>query len=164
MIKFEDKYVHFRWTEELKGKDCFVSDSIEGLERAFHESRRYKVEKDSSGSGYPFHTQSSQYRFAYYDPNYDCKIAFNEGKQIQGRRLKTNPWRDILATTWDSEYEYRIKPEGLQWTDLKVGDVICKGEMTRMVTGIDNTNDAVHIFASYTWLDDDELAEWSKEE
>jgi hypothetical protein len=166
MIEFEDKFVHFRWTEELKGKECFVSDSIAALERSFKENDRRKI----VGKGctpYPFHVTNGQYRFAYYDPNYDCKVAFNEGKQIQGRRLATSIWMDVNSPEWEGDWEYRIKPEepSLKWTDLKVGDIICNGISTRMVIGIEADNSDTHIMIAGRWVADEELTEqWEKVE
>lgn len=53
----------------------------------------------------------------------------------------------------------------LEWTDLKVGDVIRTkdGKNIRMVTGIDNTECGRHICTTY-WLLDKELEEWEKVE
>lgn len=53
----------------------------------------------------------------------------------------------------------------LEWTDLKVGDVIRTkdGKNIRMVTGIDNTVCGRHICTTY-WLLDKELEEWEKVE
>ncbi len=60
--------------------------------------------------------------------------------------------------------------KNLKWTDLKLGDIIkCKTE-TRMVTGIDITNepnedgDVCHISAGGWWSTDKELEEWEKVE
>lgn len=53
----------------------------------------------------------------------------------------------------------------LEWTDLKVGDVIrTKDDKNiRMVTGIDNTEGDRHICTTY-WLSDKELENWEKVE
>lgn len=64
------------------------------------------------------------------------------------------------------------EPEGLKWTDLKIGDVIHEkdGTETRMITGID-TRDEVdddcnisHICASGWWCTDEILKNWEKVE
>lgn len=55
MIKFEDKYIHFRWDDSLKGKECFVGDEIKALERAFHENDKARIVNERS-SVYPFQT------------------------------------------------------------------------------------------------------------
>ena len=53
----------------------------------------------------------------------------------------------------------------LKWTDLKIGDVIRTkdSKKIRMVTGIDNSEDNMHIRAVY-WLSDKELEKWEKVE
>lgn len=50
---------------------------------------------------------------AYYDPNYECKVAFSQGKRIQYRMSDTDKWEDILVTPpgWYANTEYRIKPD-----------------------------------------------------
>lgn len=161
MIEFEDKYVHFRWDDSLKDKECFVGDEITELEHAFREGGRQTVAYKRDFI-YPFQTSDGNYfRFAYYDPNYDCKSAFNEGKKIQSRQ-KGNSWQDTECPAWLPDFEYRIKPKGLQWTDLKIGDVIRKSAMTRMVVGIDSCNTTAHIYVGSTWLTDEDLEAWVK--
>ena len=53
----------------------------------------------------------------------------------------------------------------LEWTDLKVGNVIRTkdGKNIRMITGIDNTEGNRHICTTY-WLSDKELENWKKVE
>ena len=53
----------------------------------------------------------------------------------------------------------------LEWTDLKVGDVIRTKDSKeiRMVTGIDTSEDDFHILAVY-WLSDEDLEKWEKVE
>ena len=58
----------------------------------------------------------------------------------------------------------------LKWTDLKLGDILkCKTE-TRMVTGIDTSDESdgdgnvCHIYAGGWWSTDKELEEWEKVE
>lgn len=63
---------------------------------------------------------------------------------------------------WYDDVEYRIKPVVLQWTDLKIGDVIRRGWHTRMVTGIDAFNTTDHIHTGDMWIDDEELESWEK--
>ncbi len=51
----------------------------------------------------------------------DVIAAWEDGKDIQFRRDKDNLWTTVYNPCWDVENEYRIKPEGLKWTDLKIG-------------------------------------------
>lgn len=60
-------------------------------------------------------------------------------------------------------FAYLIEePQGLQWTDLKLGDIIKKGDVMTMVTEIDAGDvENTHIcVGSGSWLDDRELEEY----
>lgn len=78
---------------------------------------------------------------------------------------------DISDDFWHLAYLISEPEEKkLKWTDLKLGDVIrCKTE-TRMVTGIDTTDepdedgDVCHICAGGWWSTDKELEEFEKVE
>ena len=50
----------------------------------------------------------------------------------------------------------------LKWSDLKIGDVIRDGHITKLVTGIDSYSHAISI--DTRWLDDADLREWKKVE
>lgn len=102
---FDKKFVHFLWDDSLDGKVGFVSNNVEsiinnvnaGLEPAFAlNEKEFKI-----------------WTFAYYDPNYEYKIAYAKGKAIQVReKYGSNVWQDcICEPTWEKNYEYRIKPE-----------------------------------------------------
>lgn len=166
MIKFEDKFVHFRWNDELKGKPCFLADNMEDLRIAFeHGDRKFVKEKYSEAN--PFKAERGFFHFAYFDPNYDCKVAFNNGQTIQVKMkgMTGRKWKDISDPSWEDESEYRIKPEGLQWTDLRLGDILVhpdEPERKVMVTEIDPGIDARHIYAGCRWFTDEYLAEWRK--
>ena len=102
---FDKKFVHFLWDDSLDGKVGFVSNNVEsiidhvnaGLEPAFTLNEK----------------EFEDWTFAYYDPNYECKIACAKGKAIQVReKYGSNVWRDCkYEPTWGDDYEYRIKPE-----------------------------------------------------
>lgn len=55
------------------------------------------------------------------------------------------------------------EPKSLEWTDLKLGDIIrCKdGHKKRMVIGIDSDNTSLHIYAG-TYISDEDLVYWEK--
>lgn len=165
VIKFEDKYVHFRWTDELKGKKCFVANDMATLRRAFENGSRRTITGEYSEAN-PF-TAQGFFPFAYYDPNYDCKIAFNEGKTIQFKSHVDGAWCNCgdMEGLWDDNYEYRIKPSkpALQWTDLKIGDVIKSTNRKAMVVDIVTDEDAFrHVCVGCRWLTNDELESWEK--
>lgn len=171
MIKFEDKYVHFRWTNELEGKMCFVADDLEELHIEFIQGLRGRCAVTRHESeAYPFETEHNCYRFCYYDPNLECKIAFEEGKKIQFKSLVDGTWCDCSnmkdSDSWDDQFEYRVKPTKLEWQDLKIGDVIETFEgphRMAMVTEIDFDGDGgYHIYAADYWYTDEELEDWRK--
>ena len=113
MKLFDKKYVYFMWDDFLKDKKVLVEDDIYNLEEKVNNGDTYLFEVEDSDSYEPFkvvHTSKS-YRFAYYDPNYLCKIAYHEGKTIQIK--DSQGWVDWNLNTepdWDL-YEFRIKPD-----------------------------------------------------
>lgn len=114
---FDKKYVHFMWEDELEGKEGFFSDSVENLQSCVilnHEPAFGTVRGKSNVFDFPFLREGEvaicKYRFFYYDPNYKCKRAYAEGKQIQFKNIIGN-WEDIDCPKWNKGMEYRIKPE-----------------------------------------------------
>ena len=118
MELFDKKFVHFMWDDELEGKKCFVGGDIDIL-RAIVEKG---VESDlhsivfSRNESAPFRMADGSYnwQFAYYDPNYAVKKAFNTGKVIQYKCGKT--WvnitsEQVLTTKLPENWELRVKPE-----------------------------------------------------
>ena len=118
MELFDKKFVHFMWSDELKGKKVFFADSILILEKRVNDNDNLFcnfVKKNYDNEAHqPFASSvlDNSFTFAYYDPNYDCKRAFNEGKRIEYRKKDTGTdWIENPTPKWKSEYEYRIKPE-----------------------------------------------------
>ena len=124
MPKFEDRFVHFTWDESLKDKRCFVADDISKLKSEFKDGCRETV-IDCSDEDFPFETEGNYFRFAYYDPRYDVKVAYEEGKQIQYKAKDTGRWCDwddsLSKCIFVDNVEYRVKPEEpkLKWTELR---------------------------------------------
>jgi len=112
MELFDKKFVRFMWDDELEGKEVFVADNINSLiERVEKGASIYKV-RWSRDNGMPFESDDLvRYRFAYYDPNYEAKRAFNEGKEIQFKDDVSGDWCSAYNPRWDLNIEYRIKPE-----------------------------------------------------
>ena len=112
---FNKKFVYFMWDDELTDKECFVADNIYDLMHDVN-NKKYKhlVKRNQNiDFSFPFITENTGYKFAYYDPNYDIKIAYNEGKQIQFQSLVDGSWCDcdeLSEDSWDDDYKYRIKP------------------------------------------------------
>lgn len=111
MELFDKRFVHFMWDDELKGKKCFVADNINTLIECVKEgTATYKVHW-SGNIGMPIECDDLvRYHFAYYDPNYEVKKAFNEGKKIQVH-CTNGIWSDCDEPKWYDNCKYRIKPE-----------------------------------------------------
>ena len=122
MKLYDKKYVYFEWNAELEGKKGFVADDICELTNCvlggdFHHT---KVRK-SLNSAFPFKdTNNNDWLFFYYDPNYEVKKAYNEGKKLQWKYRHEEQWKD-----WDNElnptffdntrgYELRVKPDQIK--------------------------------------------------
>ena len=105
--------------------------------------------------------------------------AWEDGKTIQIRCSPVDTWTEcVVAPEWSCECEYRVKPDELVWTDLKMGDVLWREvdlpapfsgrddyvhvEERRMVTGIvDDPGTKRHVQLGGNWICDDDLKEWS---
>lgn len=115
MELFDKKFVYFMWDDELRGKECFYDDDIDGLMDTVNKNdTSFKgCLGPSTNKAYPFRLLHAApyggWRFAYYDPNYAYKVAYSEGKKIQHRRKGEKDWSEGTPC-WDSRYEYRIKP------------------------------------------------------
>jgi hypothetical protein len=96
----------------------------------------------------------------------DVIAAWEDGKTIQFYENSNGNWNIIGKPMWSTDTLYRIKPK-LEWTDLKVGDVIQDESSTHsmMVIGMDYREESKsHILIGETWLDDDNLNYWEKVE
>ena len=115
MELFDKKYVHFMWDDELEGKEGFFSDSIDILKIYVEDNDDNLIGNvsDSNRGNLPFHKNcGGVFRFFYYDPNYEVKRAYAEGKQIQFRYSGDAEWDDCKGEPLcDDDCEYRIKPE-----------------------------------------------------
>lgn len=189
MELFNPKYVHAMWSSYIEGKQVIVSDNIDVMKENLEKGCNiYTTITRSIGGGIGLHdTEGSDWKYAYYDPNLDVKIAFNEGKRIgySMNNICPDPPDEVLHkdTPGDKERLFHtldymnpkstvildVEPYtegGLKWTDLKLGDKIkklrgeCCGDKG-MVTYIDvNTKGSMHILAGSCWISDDELKDW----
>lgn len=118
---FDKKFVHFMWGDSLKGKEGFFADYIDKLVD-YVENEKFKFKLTCEGPGdseYPFLAGGTRFCFFYYDPLYNVKLAWKQGKTIQGRtKLLSDPWVDCCCPTWSDECEYRVKPEK-KWRPFK---------------------------------------------
>ena len=84
---FDKDFVHFLWDDELDEKECFVACEIQDLIQAVNNNtlgHKYDIHK-STDPDYPFQAMSDcgPSSFAYYDPLYEYKLAWANGKSIE---------------------------------------------------------------------------------
>lgn len=113
---FDPKFVHFMWDDSLKGKEVFASNDIYSLMAAVNNGyKKDGLVKEYGYSNSPFITVKGNrlYMFAYYDPNYEVKRAYAEGKTIQVKTYDHPMWLDVDSPAWDSGngIEFRVKPD-----------------------------------------------------
>jgi len=124
MQLYDSKFVHFEWNDKLDGQYCFVADNINTLiERVNSNDTTHHFLKVSRGDeSYPFECSgetSGNYRFAYYDPNYNVKYAyFVQHKDIyvtlKNRNIdwiKIEKEETFLDFIDDPDYEFKIADE-----------------------------------------------------
>lgn len=127
MELFDKKFVHFMWSNELAGKKCFVSYFINDLESMVNSKDKSYLDTVvfSEDKANPFRATTGKYSFAYYDPNYECKLAYRKGKQIQYRVGDT--WLDCVPD-WNEDYEYRVKPEKRRMSNRELAKWLSEGK------------------------------------
>lgn len=149
MELFDKKFVHFMWDNELEGKEGFFADNISRLtvdvntacKKKFHKCKMTPT--DVHDGSFPFGFSDDgffYYKFFYYDPNYEVKKAYTEGKQIQYKFKDDKIWYDISSSDeesikvggmrwFDDNCEYRVKPElaTKRMTYLQLAEWLAKG-------------------------------------
>ena len=120
-MEFEKEFVRCMYDEELVGKTCIFADDLPSLREhvATCDNDYIDTLAAPSISGdesmddmrFPFYTTKANecYRFVYYDPNLECKMAFEQGKQIQ--YYDSGEWFDVPVPTWKPDIEYRVKSD-----------------------------------------------------
>lgn len=133
MPVFEKKYIHCLWDDMLAGKEVFFADDVVNL----HDIVKYNVldYKDViKFSGYekePFKSAkfcNTNWKFAYYDPLYEWRLAAEQGETVQ--ILFKDTWQDVLPDHNWSEHEndtYRIKPKEKLATNRQLAEWLARG-------------------------------------
>ena len=111
---FEKRYVHFMWDDLLENVEGFFADTIANLRMSveFNVRTQYgKIKSADNKSPYTFsYDDKTSFKFFYYDPNYELKVAREEGKTIQV--LYGSDWYDITPDYELIDNEtYRIEPK-----------------------------------------------------
>ena len=109
---FDKQFVHVIWDDALLRKPCFYADKMVDLIKYVENNiTPFKgIVIKTNDVNFPFAPPDCDmgYRFAYCDPNYELKRAYNEGKTIQCRSSMGN-WYDC-EPDWNTKDMYRVKP------------------------------------------------------
>lgn len=118
MTLYDSKYVYFEWDDKLAGKEGFIANTISSLKEKVNDGSESCLQPlcySNNPTGYHFSSANPSVRgayvFAYYDPYYEFRKAYVEGKQLQFKDHEGN-WKDVLGEPlFNGADEYRIKPE-----------------------------------------------------
>lgn len=131
MELYNSKFVYFEWDKKLEGMMGFVAQNIVSLKSQVNDNPKTMVTLSGSDDVCPFtyyvdEEITCDYQFAYYDPDYEVKKAFMEGKTIQARYSPEKCDADVKHEWFDidldraaggfnfDDFELRLKPE-LKW-------------------------------------------------
>lgn len=112
MKLFDRQFVNVIWDDALLRKPCFYADEMSELIKYVENNNLdYKgVVTESNDVDFQFVSSGRDmgYRFAYYDPNYELKRAYKDGKTIQYQDV-SGDWHDCVPN-WNTKDKYRVKP------------------------------------------------------
>ena len=107
---FDKRYLIMPDDKDIVGKKVFYADHLDMLICDIESgdvSRNGVLDTMITDCSFPFYIDSSRWALVYYDPNYECKVAYSQGKQIQFRTYD-GKWKKPL---WSETDVYRIKPD-----------------------------------------------------
>lgn len=116
MELYDKKYVYFEWDNKLDGKIGFVAQNIAALRGQVNNNPKAMVTlsgSDDDTCPFTYYVDDEitcDYQFAYYDPYYELRKAYLEGKQLQFKN-DNGDWIDVAGEPLFKVDEYRIKPE-----------------------------------------------------
>lgn len=154
MELYNKKYVYFEWDDKLEGKKGFFANTINELKSKV-KSGFELLECHFSNNPMSFDFSNSMsdtaYQFFYYDPYYEIRKAYLEGKQIQYHSVN-EIWIDIehVPLFNSSPDEYRIKPPKMYYAIWNANNIYCD---------VDVEDKSKVLFASYAKEDVDDFIE-----
>jgi hypothetical protein len=119
MELYNEEFVYYDWDDKLEGKKGFFGDSINHIKQNVKDNRTMWFgeicHNVNMNTDYPFgfidgYGNSHRFRFCYYDPYYEFRKAYIEGKQLQFKNHEGD-WEDVLGAPLFTSDEYRVKPE-----------------------------------------------------
>lgn len=148
MELFDEKYVYFMWDDKLKEKKGFVANHINTLVSFVNSNtdmctilqtvdKSYPFLSDREPTGYGFS------QFAYYDPNYELKVAYNNGKTIESYDEEFEIWVEEKEPKWWDNVKYRVKQNDKFCTNRQLAKWLAQGN------GESKTGTFVYIYHIY---------------
>lgn len=125
MELFDKKYVYFMWDDKLEGKKGFVADHIDTLVNLVNLNSNICTISKTNHNSYPFVSDRMSLgfnfaQFAYYDPNYELKVAHLNGVAIESYAEELKFWVEEKEPEWWDNVKYRVKQN-----DVKQNDKFC---------------------------------------
>ena len=120
MELFDRKFMNFIWDGRLTGKKCIVGDNAYTMKCAINGDSDTLLSSEnvyySGDDAYPFESSFGKYSFCYYDPNFEVKRAFMQGKKIEVFYPSEDVWYTItdeqtFLLLCESDREFRIKDD-----------------------------------------------------
>lgn len=111
MVLFDKKYVYFLCEFDLKGKRGFFANDIGTLVNSVNGNFGVKDGLVKFHDAYfPFEDNNgSEWKFFYFDPNYEWKFLYKSGRKIQYREMSGSDWREVDDNhAWNEDYEYKL--------------------------------------------------------
>lgn len=137
MPKFEEKYLHCMWSDELEGKKVFYADLISMLIKEVADGDNMGFVKKSRWLDLPFSVNGDSWSFVYYDPYFHFKVAREQGKVIQRYWKSEQEWEEYIGDDFPDDISlYRIKPEETKpITNRELAMWLAKGNGQRTTYG-----------------------------
>lgn len=127
MELYNKEFIYFEWEDKLKGKKGFFANTINELKSKI-ESGFELLECHFSNNQTGFHfsnsISNSAYQFFYYDPYYEFRKAYLEGKLLQFKDCSGN-WEDVAGEPLFKNGEYRIKPSKIYYAVWNANNIYC---------------------------------------
>ena len=120
MELFDKKYVYLEWDDVLEDKEVFVADCLADLRRRVdnNDHHGYSERVVDSCVEFPFRVYNGiTFAMAYYDPLYEYKLSYNQGKKVEvyGFVGISRAWIEVTDDwKWEENYKYRVKPENVE--------------------------------------------------
>ena len=118
---------------------------------------------------YPFDVAGTHWRFAYYDPAYEARVAYSQGKTIEYRSnedIGDGMWRvSTMGVVDPKHYDYRVKPDSKWFVHGMAGGKFYKDKSSDVYVKFEGTEEECDVWiAEHTFktrrMTNRELAKW----